>query len=81
MSREKPVFRVFDQVRHKPGCTVTTDGKRLEISDFGRRGIVLLCKENKGSDQLRGYHAADLRLCFHISKSRFFHDVAHLIPV
>ena len=30
----KPVFGVFDQVRHKPGCTATEDGWRLEISDF-----------------------------------------------
>ena len=37
----KPVFGVFDQVRHKPGCTATEDGKRLEISDLGSRGIVL----------------------------------------
>ena len=25
--------RVSDQVRHKPGCTATEDGQRLEISD------------------------------------------------
>ena len=37
----KPVFRVSDLVRHKPGCTVTDDGWRLEISDLGSRGIVL----------------------------------------
>ena len=30
-----------DQVRHKPGCTVTEDGQRLEISDLESRGIVL----------------------------------------
>ena len=37
----KPVFGVSDQVRHKPGCTATEDGQRLEISDLGSRGIVL----------------------------------------
>ena len=37
----KPVFGVSDQIRHKPGCTATEDGKRLETSDLGRRGIVL----------------------------------------
>ena len=37
----KPVFGVSDQVRHKPGCTATEDGQRLEISDLGNRGIVL----------------------------------------
>ena len=37
----KPVFGVSHQVRHKPGCTTTEDGWTLEISDLGRRGIVL----------------------------------------
>ena len=30
-----------DQVPHKPGCTVTEDDKRLQISDLESRGIVL----------------------------------------
>ena len=37
---------------------------QTEILDISRRGIVLLCSENKGADQLRGYSEADLRLCF-----------------
>ena len=37
----KPVFVVSDQVRHKPGCTATEDGQRLEISNLVSRGIVL----------------------------------------
>ena len=37
----KPVFGVFDQVRHKPGCTATEDGWKLQISDLERRGIVV----------------------------------------
>ena len=49
----KPVFGVTELDRHKPGCTQTGDGKRLEIMDLGSRGIVL-CK-NKGADQLHGY--------------------------
>ena len=36
-------------------------------------------KENKGADQLRGYHEADLPLCFRIyAKHWFSHDVAHM---
>ena len=31
----KPVFVVSDQVQHKPGCSATEDGKRLEISHLG----------------------------------------------
>ena len=27
-------------------------------------GLYYLCSKNKGADQLRVYHAADLRLCF-----------------
>ena len=38
---EKTNVLVFDQVRHKPGCTVTEDGWRFEILDLGSRGIVL----------------------------------------
>ena len=30
-----------DQVRHKPVCTVTEAGKKLELSDLKRRRIVL----------------------------------------
>ena len=37
----KQVFRVSDQVRHKPGCTATEDGYKLEIMDLESRGIVL----------------------------------------
>ena len=38
---EKTINLGSDQVRHKPGCTVTEDGKRLEILDLESRGIVL----------------------------------------
>ena len=41
-----------------------------------------LCNENKGADQLLGYRAADLRLCFRIyAKSRFSHDAAQLVSL
>ena len=38
---EKTCLGISDQDPHKPGCTATEDCKRLEISDLGRRGIVL----------------------------------------
>ena len=75
----KPVFGVFDQVRHKPGCTIIEDGKRFEISDLGSKGLYYPCSENKGADQLRGYREADLRLCFRICKNPVFSDAAHII--
>ena len=37
----KPVIRVSNYVRHKPGFTATEDGQRLEISDLQCRGVVL----------------------------------------
>ena len=63
----KLVFWVSDQVRHKPDCTATEDGERLEIVE----GLYYRCSENKGADQLCGYHKADLRLCFRICKKPF----------
>ena len=35
------VFRVSYQVRHKAGCIATEIGLTLEISELGRRGIVI----------------------------------------
>ena len=37
----KLVTMVSDMVRHKPGCTVTENGYRLEILDLESRKIVL----------------------------------------
>ena len=39
--REKTNNLGSDQVWHKPACTVSEDGKRLEILDLESRGIVL----------------------------------------
>ena len=54
--------------------------------DLGSRGIDLQyhypSSENKGADQLRGYRAADLRLCFRIyAECWFFHDAAQKCEV
>ena len=38
---EKTNVLVSDLIRHKPGCTATENGWRLEILDFERRKIVL----------------------------------------
>ena len=45
---EKNGLRGFpDQLRQKPDCTATEDGWRLEISDLGRRGIILFVKRKQ----------------------------------
>ena len=75
----KPVFGVSDQVRHKPGCTATEDGYRLEILVLDRRGIALSVWRKQGADQLRGYREADLRLCFLIC--RFSHNAARISTI
>ena len=36
----------------------------LKFCIYVVEGLCYLCNENKGADQLRGYHEADLRLCF-----------------
>ena len=38
---EKTNVLVSDLVRHRPGCTATKDGWRLEISELESRGLVL----------------------------------------
>ena len=41
--------------------------------------MYFLCSENKCTDQLQGYPAANLRLRFCIWKSRFSHDTAQIM--
>ena len=73
----KPVCGA-DQVRHKPICTTSEDGKRLEIIGFrNKECLYFLCSKKKGTDQPQayrpaGYHAADLHLCFCICKEQVF---------
>ena len=75
----KPVFGVSDQVRHKPGCTVTEDGYRLEISDLESRGIVLSKWRKQrcwsASWLPRSWSAS---LFSHMQKNRFSHVAAHM---
>ena len=44
----------------------------LKICIYEVEGLYYPCSENKGADQLRGYHEADLRLCFRICKKPVF---------
>ena len=46
--------------------------QKIEISDKVVEGLYFPCSENKGVDQLRGYHEADRRLCFRICKIAAF---------
>ena len=64
-SMRKPVFRVSYQVKHKPDCTITEDGLRLEFHIYEVDRVYYLCCLKKGADQLHDYLTADLCLCFH----------------
>ena len=53
--------------------------RSLKFRIWKVEGLYYLCNENKGTDQLRGYREADLRLCFRICKTFVFHDTAHMV--
>ena len=70
--REKTCLLGFRPVGHIYSCTTAKDGYRLDISYKEVEKLYYLCSENNGADQLRGQRAADLRLCFGISKKQVF---------
>ena len=61
---EKTNNVVSDQILHKPICTGTEDGWKLEILAVESRGNVLYNSKNKGADQLCSCCKAELCLCF-----------------
>ena len=63
---KKTVFGVANQVLYKQSCTAIADCKRLEISDLGRREIILSC-----------HCRAALVFASHM-QNRFSHDATHL---
>ena len=65
----KPDFRVSDTNRAGQSQKMVR-GLNLRFKE--EEELYYLGSENKGADQLRGYHAADLRLCFsHMQKADF----------
>ena len=67
MSRaiRKPVFWVSDTNRVVQS-QILARGLKFRIDEV--EGLYCLCSESKGADQLCGYRATDLRLCFRICK-------------
>ena len=45
-------------------------GLKLHIKE--EKGLLNLCSKNKGADQLRYYHIADVRLCLCTCKKQVF---------
>ena len=65
---KKPVFGVFDQIRHKPTCAATEATLRLEISDIETRDDIL--SRQRTTKVL-------IRLLFAYGINRFSRDAAH----
>ena len=61
----KPVFGFL-------ATSNTNRARGLKFRIYEVQGLFYPCSENKGADQLRGYHKADLRLRFRIYKKTVF---------
>ena len=79
MSRDarKPVFGVSDlgfPTRSDTNHAVQPQkmARALKLRIYKVQGLYYLCSKNKGTDQLRSYCAADLRLCFRICRNPVF---------
>ena len=76
----KPVFRVCDQVRHKPACAATEARYRLESSDIETRGIILSRQRTTMAlISLRECAGWSAPLLFAYCINMFSYDVAHAI--
>ena len=77
---EKTSVLVSELVRHKPGCTATEDGYRLEISDLESRGVVILSMLRKKKALISFAVSAKLICVFVFAyvKRWFSHDAAKM---
>ena len=77
----KPVFRVFDQVRHKPGYMATEDDEARNYGLRKKRNCTIYVGKTKA---LISYAVTAQLICafvFAYAKSRFSHDAAHILQV
>ena len=70
----KPVFRVNFPIRSDRNQAVQPQKMARDLKFWIKKveGLYYLCSENKGTDQLCSYWAADLHLCFRICKRQVF---------
>ena len=74
----KPAFRFPTRSYTNWDVQPQKMARGLKFWTWEVEGLYYLCSENKGSDQLHSYYAAELHLCFHIyAKNRVFYDMAH----
>ena len=79
LRHKKTNVLVSDLVQHKPGCTATEDGKRLEILDLESRGICTIYVAK--TKALISFAVTAKLICvfvFAYAKRWFSHDVAQL---
>ena len=74
----KPILGVPEQVRHKPVCTTTEDGWRLEISDLGSGEMYYPVAKTKALISCTVTAKLICVFLFAYAKSKFPHDVAQL---
>ena len=79
LGHEKTCLRASDQICHKPSCTASKDGFRLEILDLGSREIVLSQKQRCCQISCAVTTQLICAFVFTYAKRRFSHDLAHLI--
>ena len=68
----KPVFGVPTRSDTNRAVQPQKMARGLKFRISKVEGLYYLCSENKGTDQLRGYREADLRLCFRMCKKPVF---------
>ena len=74
----KPVFGVFNQIRHNPGCQTTEDNKRLELSKFmKKRDCTIYVAKTKALISCAVTAQLICAFVFACAKSRFPHDAVH----
>ena len=80
MSRvaRKPVFRVSDQVSHKPGCTITEDARGLKFRIKEVEGLHYLCSKTMALISCAVTAQLSCVFVFAYAKSSFSHDAAQI---
>ena len=68
----KPVFGVSTRSNINQAVQPQKMSRGLKIQIYEVEGLYYLSSENKGADRVRGYHAADLCLCFCICEKQIF---------
>ena len=67
----KPTFWFPTWSKTKQAIQLQKMARGLKFRIEKVKGWYYLCSENKGADQLRGYHKADLRLSVHMQNVGF----------